>query len=47
MIIFKNRRFKRKYAYGGAGIFDTIASFIAKVFASNDAKQIAPFALDI
>ena len=47
MIIYKNRGFKRKYPYGGAGIFDTIASFIAKLFTSNAAKQIASSALDI
>ena len=35
--------FKKRYAYGGSGIFDTIAKFLT----SNAAKQIASSALDV
>ena len=39
--------FKRKYAYGGSGIFETIASLLTRIFTSSAAKQIASSALDV
>ena len=38
---------KKKYAYGGSGIFDTIANLLTRIFTSSAAKQIAFSALDI
>ena len=46
MLLIKNHGFKRQYAYGGAGIFDSIASFLGKLFTSNAAKAITTTALD-
>ena len=41
MLILKNRGFKKQYVYGGSGLSDSIASFIARLFTSSSAKQIA------
>ena len=38
---------KKKYQYGGSGIFDTIANFLTRIFTSSAAKQIASSALDV
>ena len=38
---------KKRYAYGGSGIFDTIANFLTRIFTSSAAKQITSFALDV
>ena len=46
MIVTKNG-FKKRYAYGGSGIFDTITSLLARIFTSSVAKQIASSALDV
>ena len=46
MIVTKHR-FKKRYAYGGSGIFDTIANFLTRIFTSSAAKQIASSALDV
>ena len=46
MIITK-RGFKKRYAYGGSGIFDTIASLLTRIFTSSAAKQVASSALDV
>ena len=46
MIITKHG-FKKRYAYGGSGIFDTIASLLTRIFTSSAAKQIASSALDV
>ena len=46
MIVTKHG-FKKRYAYGGSGIFDTIASLLARIFTSSAAKQIASSALDV
>ena len=40
MIVTK-REFKKRYAYGGSGIFDTIAYFLTRIFTSSAARQIA------
>ena len=46
MIVAK-RGFKKRYAYGGSGIFDTIANLVTRIFTSSAAKQIASSALDV
>ena len=50
MIIVKNRGYKRRYVYGGSGIFDSIAGFFSKLFskaASNAVvRQAASTVLD-
>ena len=46
MFIPRQRGFKRQYVYGGAGIFDSIASFFTSLFTSSAAKQIASTALN-
>ena len=46
MIITKHG-FKKRYTYGGSGIFDTIASLLTRIFTSSAAKQIASSALDV
>ena len=40
MLITK-RTYKKKYVIGGAGIFDSIGKFFARMFSSNAAKQLA------
>ena len=47
MLLLKNQGFKRQYVYGGSGLFDNIASFIARIFTSSAAKQIASTAVDV
>ena len=44
MLITK-RSYKRKYGIGGAGIFSSIGNFVARMFSSNAAKQLASTAL--
>ena len=39
--------FKKRYAYGGSGIFDTIVNLLTRMFTSSAAKQIASSALDV
>ena len=39
------RTYKKKYVIGGADIFDSIGSFLPKMFSSNAAKQLASAAL--
>ena len=46
-MIVPRRGFKRKYAYGGAGIFDSITRLLMKLFTSNVAKQLASSAIDV
>ena len=46
MIVFK-RGFKKRYQYGGSGIFDTIASLLTRIFTSGVAKQITSSAMDV
>ena len=40
MLITKST-YKKKYVIGGAGIFDSIGIFFARMFSSNAAKQLA------
>ena len=37
--------YKKKYVIGGAGIFDSIRNFFARMFSCNAAKQLASAAL--
>ena len=46
-MIVPKHGFKKRYAYGGSGIFDTMANFLMRMFTSNAAKQIASSALDV
>ena len=46
MIVAK-RGFKKRYAFGGSGIFDTIANLLTRIFTSSAAKQIASSTLDV
>ena len=46
MIVTKHG-FKKRYSYGGSGIFDTIANLLTRIFTSSAAKQITSFALDV
>ena len=46
MIVTKHG-FKKRYAYGGSGIFDTITNLLTRIFMSSAAKQIASSALDV
>ena len=46
-MVFTKHGFKKKYAYGGSGIFDTIANLLTRIFTSSAAKQIASSALDV
>ena len=39
--------FKKRYAYGGSGILDTIANLLTRIFTSSAAKQIASSTLDV
>ena len=44
MLITK-RTYKKKYVIGGAGIIGSIGNFLARIFSSNAAKQLASAAL--
>ena len=46
MIVTKHG-FKKKYAFGGSRIFDTIANLLTRIFTSSAAKKIASSALDV
>ena len=46
-MIVPKHGFKKRYAYGGLGIFDTMVNFLTRMFTSNAAKQIASSALDV
>ena len=47
MFIMKNHGFKRKYVYGGLGIFSSLASFLGNLFTSGAAKQLTSTAIDV
>ena len=46
MIVTKHG-FKKRLAYGGSRIFDSIVNFLTRMFTSSAAKQIASSALDV
>ena len=43
MYVMKNHGFKRKYVYGGSGLFDSLA----RLFTSGVAKQLTSAAIDV
>ena len=47
MFIMKNHGFKRKYVYGGSGIFSSLVSFLGNLFTSGAAKQLTSTAIDV
>ena len=55
MLVVKNRGYKRKYIYGGSGIFETIGDLLRRLLGSTVAKhatkqvaqQAASAALDV
>ena len=46
MIVVKHG-LKKRYAYGGSEIFDTITNFLTRIFLSKAARHIASSALDV
>jgi len=46
MLIVTNRGYKRKYVYGGSGIFDSIINFLREML-SQAGKRAASAALDV
>ena len=40
-MLLTKRNYKKKYVTGGAGIFDSIGNFFARMFSSNAAKKLA------
>ena len=45
-MIVPKQGFKRQYAFGGTGIFDTIGNIVKGVVTSQAGKDLAKFALD-
>ena len=46
-MIVPKQGFKRQYAFGGTGIFDTIGNIVSGIVTSNAAKELAKSALDV
>ena len=46
-MIVPKHGFKKGYAYGGSGIFDTIANFLTRIFTSSATKQITFSTIDV
>ena len=46
-MIVPKQGFKRQYAFGGTGIFDTIGNNVSGIVTSNVAKELASSALDV
>ena len=45
-MIVPKQGFKRQYAFGGTGIFDTIGNIVSGIVTSKAGKDLAKFALD-
>ena len=45
-MIVPKQGYKRQYAFGGTGIFDTIGNIVKGVITSQAGKDLAEFALD-
>ena len=45
-MIVPKQGFKRQYAFGGTGIFDTISNIVSGIVTSKAGKDLAKFALD-
>ena len=46
-MIVPKQGFKRQYAFGGTGIFDTIGNIVSGIVTSNTMKELAKSALDV
>ena len=46
-MIVPKQGFKRSYAFGGTGIFDTVGNIVSGIVTSNVAKELAKSALDV
>ena len=46
-MIVPKQGFKRQYAFGGTGIFDSIGNIVSGIVTSNVAKDLAKSALDV
>ena len=46
-MIITRHGFKKRYAYGGSGIFDSITNLLMRIFTSGAAKQLATSAIDV
>ena len=46
-MLITERTYKKKYVIRGAGIFDSIGNYFARMFLSNAAKQLASAALQV
>ena len=46
-MIVPKQGFKRKYAFGGTGIFDTIGNIVSEIVTSKAMKDLASSALDV
>ena len=44
-MLITTRTYKKKYVIGGAGFFDSIGNFFARMLSSNAAKKLASAAL--
>ena len=44
-MLITTKSYKKKYVIGGASIFVSIGNFLARMFSSNAAKQLASTAL--
>ena len=45
-MIIPKQGYKRSYAFGGTGIFDTIGNIVSGIVTSKAGKDLAKFALD-
>ena len=45
-MIVPKQGFKRQYAFGGTGMFDTIGNIVSGIVTSKAGKDLAKFALD-
>ena len=45
-MIVPKQGYKRQYAFGGTGIFDTIGNIVSGIVTSKAGKDLAKFALD-
>ena len=46
-MIVSRQGFKRRYAYGGSGVFDSITNLLMRIFTSNVVKQLASSVVDV
>ena len=46
-MIVPKQGYKRRYAFGGSGIFDSVSNIVSGIVASNAAKELAKSALDV